>query len=368
MTYSPTYLSEFVGQPPRYSAAQDDMLAFLSSAHSEAAKLQAEDLPAGRLMAAYGVKSGQISRRSFECEDVFLAPPARSLYRVREGAESGADIAKRAAYFSTRAREVFEALYADRPEPSHIVHVTCTGYVSPSAAQRMVADRTWSTGITHAYHMGCYASLPAVRLAAGLLASEGKPVDVVHTEMCSLHMNPAVHTPEQLVVQSLFADGHIRYTLSAEKRCGGFRVLKVKEKILPQTQHLMGWAPAPWGMQMNLAREVPDKIRESIRPFVTELLQEAEIPLEHALRQGIFAVHPGGPRIIESVRSSLELKEEQIAQSRKVLLERGNMSSATIPHVWQEILREQHPAGTPVVSLAFGPGLTVFGSVMEIVD
>jgi prepilin-type processing-associated H-X9-DG protein len=85
----------------------------------------------------------------------------------------------------------------------------------------MVALENWKekTAITHAYHMGCYASLPAVRIAHALVQSEKVEnpsflVDIVHNEMCSLHMNPSSHSPEQMVVQTLFADGHVKYSLS----------------------------------------------------------------------------------------------------------------------------------------------------------
>ena len=100
----------------------------------------------------------------------------------------------------------------------------------PSAAQRLVAAKGWgaATRVTHAYHMGCYAAFPALRMAAGFLsapdslrASGLKRVDVVHTEMCSLHMNPLHHAAEQLVVQSLFADGvhpPIRYATPTSTR------------------------------------------------------------------------------------------------------------------------------------------------------
>jgi len=64
-----------------------------------------------------------------------------------------------------------------------------------------------STEVIHAYHMSCYASLPTIRLAAGLVATGKSRVDIVHTEMCTLHMDPSQHLPEQLVVQTLFADG-----------------------------------------------------------------------------------------------------------------------------------------------------------------
>jgi predicted naringenin-chalcone synthase len=80
----------------------------------------------------------------------------------------------------------------------------------------------------------------------------------------------------------------------------------------------------------------------------------------------MFAIHPGGPKIIETVKEALELAENQITESQKILFERGNMSSATLPHIWQLILEKEYPPGTKVVSFAFGPGLTVFGAVFEV--
>jgi predicted naringenin-chalcone synthase len=68
---------------------------------------------------------------------------------------------------------------------------------------------------------------------------------------------------------------------------------------------------------------------------------------------------------VDLVQHVLELRDPQVAASRDVLLRFGNMSSATLPHVWREIVHDDAiPSGTPVVSLAFGPGLTVAGSLM----
>ncbi len=53
------------------------------------------------------------------------------------------------------------------------------------------------------------------------------------------------------------------------------------------------------------------------------------------------------------------------AASREVLFRFGNMSSATLPHVWTTLVNDASVAvGTPVVSLAFGPGLTMCGALM----
>ena len=71
------------------------------------------------------------------------------------------------------------------------------------------------------------------------------------------------------------------------------------------------------------------------------------------------------PKIIDTVAQALELQSDQTTACRKVLFERGNMSSATLPHIWEEIFKNPPASGTPVVSLAFGPGLTVFGGLFE---
>ena len=86
--------------------------------------------------------------------------------------------------------------------------------------------------------------------------------------------------------------------------------------------------------------------------------------LAHAGR-AVFAVHPGGPRIVDAVQSALELSDAQVAASRDVLSRYGNMSSATLPHVWRDLLRSSAvEPGTVVASLAFGPGLTMAGALM----
>ena len=85
-----------------------------------------------------------------------------------------------------------------------------------------------------------------------------------------------------------------------------------------------------------------------------------------ALGGALYAVHPGGPKVLDRVRAALRLDEAQIAGSRALLRRRGNMSSATLPHIWMDLVRDPTIVpGTLVVSLAFGPGLTVSAAVMQ---
>lgn len=313
----------------------------------------------------FALNENYISQRYFECDDVDEEWGKHSIYKLIPESPSGVSIGERNQFFGKRVMRVLDELYANRT-PEHVIHVTCTGYISPSPVQAWFGKKVNAPSITHAYHMGCYASLPSVRMAMGLHLGSDTDIDILHTEMCSLHLNPALHTPEQMVVQTLFADGHIRYAIGRERK--GMKILGIKEKIIPDSADDMTWVPDSFGMKMTLSREVPLKIRDALPAFIREFCTECDVKEEEILRNAIFAIHPGGPKIIEAVQKKLELNDDQVEMSRKVLYERGNMSSATLPHVWKEILQKKPGEGKKVLSLAFGPGLTIFASLFEVAE
>lgn len=302
----------------------------------------------GQILKRFAVNEKQIHHRYFEAERDFI-------YQLTKNNLAGTDIKFRNEFFGKRAVEIFKQLYEDAKIPDHLIHVTCTGYLSPSAPQIFFGQLEQQPQITHAYHMGCYASLPSVRLARSLSHFSKASVDIVHTEMCSLHLDPSEHTPEQMVVQTLFADGHIKYTCEESDTGRRLDILNIQEQIIPDSGNDMTWMPAAHGMQMSLSKEVPGKIKEHLREFIRRLTPDPS--------KMMYAIHPGGPKIIDAIQEQLELSDEQVFFGRKVLRERGNMSSATLPHIWKEILDSDYTG--PLISLAFGPGLTIFGSLSE---
>lgn len=119
----------------------------------------------------------------------------------------------------------------------------------------------------------------------------------------------------------------------------------------------MAWTVGDHGFEMVLSTYVPGIIEENIQGALTPLVEGAGLSLGNVRH---WAVHPGGRSILDKVQSSLNLTDEQLAPSRGVLRDYGNMSSATVLFVLKEIL--ERPPGTleeRVVGLAFGPGLTV---------
>lgn len=368
----PTYLYDFQRIPARFSLEQAraarNLVELRILLHGRAVE-HGSPLPAldrqvlERRVQRFAAAASAIDTRGTEVEDYVLDLPSDRERLALFGRASPPDIERRMEFYRARAEERLEQFYpAASALPDHLIHVTCTGYVAPSPAQ-VAAARSGRTQVTHAYHMGCYASLPAIRIGRGL-ARAGRPAHIVHTELCSLHFNPMTVEAEQLVVQSLFADGHIKYSVGTEAPARGLEICVLHEKVLPDSRDRMTWTIGAQQFNMTLSREVPTSITPHLRAFVRDLLREAGVGAGSSF---VYAVHPGGPRIIDEVARTLELESSQTAESREILRRHGNMSSATLPHIWEEILDNSARAdGDVVVSLAFGPGLTVSGGVFRI--
>jgi len=366
MPFPPLVLHAFQPHLPENAGTQDEILDWLAAAHARASG-DGDEARYRRLVRRFGCGPDRISARRAYLDDFRHRDWSRMRIFDLDRHPGGSPCGERMAFFSETAGRILDDLYAGEEEgPQALVHVTCTGYASPSAAQRLVAARSWGAEILHAYHMGCYASLPAVRAAAGRVALGARRVDLVHTELCTLHMDPSRHDPETLVTQTLFADGAVRYRLSTAPGTPGLALLAVREEIVPGTGDAMTWVVSEAGMRMTLSRRVPELIRAALPDFVARLARDAGLDRETLVAQARFAIHPGGPRIIDGIRDLLGLDPLQVEASDRVLRERGNMSSATLPHVWMDLLEDPGvPSGTCVVALAFGPGLTLAGAVLR---
>jgi predicted naringenin-chalcone synthase len=366
-------LSDFHILRPPYESDQASALNWLIDAHTEAEKQKnhpdltsfAKELK--EKMWRIGCKPDRIEKRGHILRDYLHSNWAdMDIYNL-EKSPSGESLSTRAEHFDRYVDTIFETYYPQNcVSPGDLIHVSCTGYVAPSGAQKIASRRNWgsSTTITHAYHMGCYGSIPAIRMACGFLAlePEKKTADIVHTEVCSLHVNPELHGADQLVSQSLFADGFIKYSVQKKTEGPHLKILALQQEIIPDSIQAMTWNVVHWGFKMSLAKEVPVLIARSVKAFVESLAKKGN----REISQALFAVHPGGPKILTHIADCLTLQEHQLLHSANILKLYGNMSSATLPHIWESILRDPNVKdGTPIISLAFGPGLSITGSMME---
>ena len=298
------------------------------------------------------------------------------------GKRGGADIDERLALFGEHACSAFDKLYPSSDDaPDEIIHVSTTGYLLPSPAQQLVSKRKWPrTSVTHCYHHGCYGAFPAIRMATGALSAAHngvgrncRRVDIAHTEICSIHVAPERVDAEHIICDSLFGDAFIRYSAYAEQAFrergeAGLQVLHYADTTIPASLDAMSWKPIANRFEMTLSIDVPRLIAAHLEDFIGGLLRDAGMDLHADKQKIIWVIHPGGPAIVELVGGCLGLSKQQISGGKDALRDGGNTSSATCPRIWHAILND--PAvqkGTPVVSMAFGPGLTATAMVARVV-
>ncbi|OZC03640.1 3-oxoacyl-[acyl-carrier-protein] synthase III C-terminal domain-containing protein [Rubricoccus marinus] len=277
------------------------------------------------------------------------------------------------------AREAFD----DAEAPDFIAQVSCTGYDSPTAVQRIALERGWHNArLLHIGHMGCYAAVPALMTAADAVAAlaarrvpasgeaDAAPEADAHAavylvEMCTLHHRVEATAPEAVVQQCLFADGAARLDVHAARPDGrSFALLGHRETLVPDSLNEMTWGLADGAFAMTLSRRVPEFIKAGVGDAVDAFLSEHGLAVDDI---DIAAIHPGGPRVIEVTADALGFSERQTRHSTAVLHARGNMSSTTLPHIWERILGDAEVAsGALVLSLAFGPGLTIAANLLRV--
>jgi alkylresorcinol/alkylpyrone synthase len=239
---------------------------------------------------------------------------------------------------------------------------TCTGYATPGLDILLARELSLAedTQRLHVGHMGCYAALPALATLADAATARKKTGLLLCLELCSLHVQDNSHEVDQIIAHALFSDAAA--AIAVRPGGAGLEVVDVAARTDIQSAALMTWDITDRGFRMGLAREIPEVLERHAGSLVGSLL--ARHGLSPAEVAG-WAIHPGGPRILEAVAAPLGLGEDDLEHSRSVLRDFGNCSSPTVLLVLQRLL-EHRPlrGGDHVVCVAFGPGLTLYAALL----
>jgi predicted naringenin-chalcone synthase len=213
--------------------------------------------------------------------------------------------------------------------------------------------------------MGCHGALNGIRVADAIAARDpGCCVLLCAVELCSLHYQYGWSAP-QIVSNSLFADGAAAIVgrPGINPVCDRPRVLATGSYRIPHTAELMSWRIGDHGFEMCISPQVPAAIQSALRPWIEQWLRRHGVELSAI---DAWAIHPGGPRILDACVDALGLSPPDLQTSRKILRRYGNMSSPTVLFVFEQI-RKSGTAGLCVL-LAFGPGLRVEAVLIKLSD
>ncbi|WP_432417519.1 type III polyketide synthase [Actinoplanes solisilvae] len=240
---------------------------------------------------------------------------------------------------------------------------SCTGYATPGLDILLARDLGMSPTVQRLFvgHMGCYAALPGLGSVSDFVVAREKPALLLCAELTSLHLQPprARTDLQQIVSHALFADAAAAVVLTPGGP--GFAVREVAAVTDTTTADHMTWEVTDLGFRMGLSPRVPSVLKLHVRKLVDDLLDRHGLTIAEV--DG-WAIHPGGPKILDVVQQQLGLDDEALAPSRGVLSAYGNCSSPTVLLVLDALRSRERPPRL-VVMLAFGPGLTLYGTLLE---
>ncbi|QDU65627.1 type III polyketide synthase [Engelhardtia mirabilis] len=334
---------------------------------ARAAEMLGELLPEGdrraRSAAALFRRTGVRSRHSVLAEVDGAGKVHQTFFPLRDPLGPGT-AARMSAYCELApglAAEAARAALADAgPEAgqaasiTHLVTVSCTGFGAPGVDRRLIDDLGLSPSVerTNVGFMGCHGALNGLRVARAFVEADPRArVLLVAVELSSLHVQPG-GGEGQVVANALFADGAAALVLGSEPAGRAWPVRACGSRLFPASEALMSWQVGDHGFDISLSAQVPDAIEGALMPWFGEWLGESGLRVEDVAS---WAVHPGGPRIVDSVQSVLGLAADDVEVSREILAELGNMSSPTVLFILKRLM--ERGARRPCVAMAFGPGL-----------
>lgn len=251
----------------------------------------------------------------------------------------------------------------------HIFFVSITGVATPSI-DALLANRLGfrpDVKRTPIFGLGCMAGAAGLARAADyVLGFPKQHALLVSVELCSLTLQRQDLSLTNIIASGLFGDGAAAAVVSGKKSEAqiapprrGVQIIGSRSVLYPGTEEMMGWKISSDGFQIVLSGEVPKLVQGSLREDVDALLQSFSLQREDL---HFFVCHPGGPKIFDAVQMALGLSEKDLAASKAHFRRVGNLSSASVLHILDDLrakpIAAQPVPGTYGLTLAFGPGLS----------
>lgn len=233
-----------------------------------------------------------------------------------------------------------------------------TGICSPSIDAQLINRLGLCRNVRRLpiFGLGCVAGAAGISRAADYVrAYPGQIAVLLSVELCSLTLQRQDISTANLISSGLFGDGSAAVVVAGAD-CGfsGPKILATKSVFYPETEEMMGWDVSEKGFRIVLSREVPNLVRENLARDVDEFLGERGLTRADI---GNWVLHTGGPKILQATAESLGLTNGELDVSWECLRRMGNLSSASVLVVLEEVMKNRRPEpGTLGILAAMGPG------------
>ncbi|MDO8431556.1 MAG: 3-oxoacyl-[acyl-carrier-protein] synthase III C-terminal domain-containing protein [Candidatus Binatus sp.] len=244
----------------------------------------------------------------------------------------------------------------------HLFFVTVTGIATPSIDTRVISALGMRKDVkrTPIFGLGCVAGATGMARTSDYVRAFPNDVSMLLSiELCSLTLQREDLSIANIIASGLFGDGSAAMIFSGNDRAGGKgpQVIATRSLLFPNTEEILGWEVVDSGFKIVLSSKLTDLVAAHIRDEVDSFL--AAQNLERAnIRHWI--AHAGGPKVLRTVESSLELPEGALARSWKSLESVGNLSSASVMFTLTDLIDEgAADPGDYGMVIGMGPGFSV---------
>lgn len=262
-------------------------------------------------------------------------------------------------------KKALEKVDWDPKSLDYIITVSCTGIMIPSVDAYIINDLGLKQDIVRlpVTEMGCVAGVSGIIYAKNFLqANPGKRAAVVAIESPTATFQLNDYSMTNMVSAAIFGDGAACTLLSSEKGAIGPKILGDEMYHFYNATSMMGFQVTNGGLQMILDPKVPETITEHfpeiIHPFLKKHGKNIE-DIDHLI------FHPGGKKIVQTIEDLFGHLGKNINDTKAVLKEYGNMSSATVLYVLERFMEQNPKAGETGLMLSFGPGFTAQRILLE---
>ena len=242
--------------------------------------------------------------------------------------------------------------------------VSITGIASPSLDARLINRMKLRPDIkrTPIFGVGCVGgALGLTRAADYTLAYPTHNAALLAVEVCTLTLKRDDLSMANLIASGLFGDGAAAVIVSgsqandaAEKVALGPKILGSESCFYPDSEDIMGWEISEAGFKIVLSPRLPEFIKGNLARDVDAFLEKLHLQRSDI---GNWVIHTGGPRVLQAMQDALELEDRHLERSWDSLGRVGNLSSASVLLVLEDIVENHRPPpGTLGILLAMGPG------------
>ncbi|KAJ1387357.1 Thiolase-like [Sesbania bispinosa] len=220
---------------------------------------------------------------------------------------------------------------------------------------------------------GCHAGGTVLRVAKDIAENNvGSRVLAVcaETTFASFHA-PSASNVDALIGHALFGDGAAALIIGADPNPSIehplFEIVLASQTTIPDTENAIKGHPHDMGLVYYLDKDIPNIVSDNVKKCLVDELSSIGFNEDVDWNNLFYAIHPGGPHVLNKVEEELGLDKEKLRGSWNVLRQYGNMWSTTVIFVLDEVRKRSKTEGKSTtgeglewgVLLGFGPGLAM---------